>query len=760
MHQTEQEISFHEEVLHHLPEAVIWTRPVYDIHSAIIDFEIVFTNSCAERSFQSPGFSRGRLLVKDGLPSKETSKESFQHFLRAFQTGNEERFSFHNAHKSADYEAVLRKCRNGILCFMQDHKQQIIAEQKAEAQSELLSGIIQHAPVGIVVYEAVRDNSNAIQDFRCKAFNERINHLTGITDEQRRNLTLKQLLEGTGIEQNFERYRTTVETGEPFHFETFFGRTQKWLLFNGVKLGDGFVSIITDTTEKKQQQEAIQHQSDHLNSILNASMNAIVTMKAIRDENNNIIDLRYMQVNRAFLQIVGKTEQEVIGNTLCALFPYTRLFGILDNYISVINTGMHQRMEVYYNGDGLDAWLDISITRLDEETAVGTFNDITQNKKAAIEINNQKTLLDNILKYSSSGISVTEFIRDDNGKIIDGRTILANEAAIRYTGLSRELYFTKTACEIDPNILHSPLFKLTLNTMETGEPFHIQYLIEPTQRWLELSVSKMDDNHTINVFTDITASKELQLHQEKLLEELKRSNTNLEEFAYAASHDLKEPLRKIHTFSDRLKGSLGTRLTEEESRLFNRMESATNRMRHLVDDLLEFAQVSIRPHETEAVDLNEKVQAVLLDLDVLIEEKKAIITTGTLPTVKGHRRQLQQLFQNLIGNALKYAKNNEAPRISIKATIVSGKELGNNVTADDLQKQFHAISVADNGIGFEQEYAERIFQMFQRLHGKAEYAGTGVGLSIAQKVAQNHGGYIKAEGIPGIGATFTVYLPI
>jgi PAS domain S-box-containing protein len=230
--------------------------------------------------------------------------------------------------------------------------------------------------------------------------------------------------------------------------------------------------------------------------------------------------------------------------------------------------------------------------------------------------------------------------------------------------------------------------------------------------------------------------------------ELQRSNQNLEEFAYAASHDLKEPVRKIHVFTSQLKELLSKHLKENEARSFSRIENATNRMGSLIDDLLLYSHVSQRPHETELVDVNEQLQRVLEDLELDIEEKKALISIEKLPVVKGYRRQLQQLFQNLISNALKYSKAGERPEIKITASVITE----NNQT-------YNIIAVEDKGIGFDPEYAVKIFQMFTRLHRKSEYSGTGVGLSIAKKVMENHNGFIRVESVPGKGSTFRAYLP-
>lgn len=182
-------------------------------------------------------------------------------------------------------------------------------------------------------------------------------------------------------------------------------------------------------------------------------------------------------------------------------------------------------------------------------------------------------------------------------------------------------------------------------------------------------------------------------------------------------------------------------------------------MMALIDDLMLYSQISLRPIEMEELDLNDTVAKVLEDLEVDIQQKKAAIKIESLPIVRGYKVQLVQLFQNLIGNALKYHQDNISPVIEISSYMVSGKQIP-GANAAELKKKFFCIEVKDNGIGFEQEHSERIFQMFQRLHGISEYRGTGVGLAIARKVADNHLGRITAESEPGKGSLFRLYLPV
>jgi light-regulated signal transduction histidine kinase (bacteriophytochrome) len=183
-------------------------------------------------------------------------------------------------------------------------------------------------------------------------------------------------------------------------------------------------------------------------------------------------------------------------------------------------------------------------------------------------------------------------------------------------------------------------------------------------------------------------------------------------------------------------------------------------MELLVEDLLTYSHVSQKIMETEEIDLNDKIKKVREDLEVAIQEAGATFIVGHLPTVRGHRRQLQQLFHNLISNSIKYRKHDVAPEIKIISSEITGQQSGFDVSEEQKLKHYYLIEVSDNGLGFEQQYAEKIFQMFQRLHGKSEFSGTGVGLAIARKVVENHQGYIAAESEPGVGSTFKILLPV
>ncbi|MEO7210790.1 MAG: PAS domain-containing protein, partial [Chitinophagaceae bacterium] len=242
--------------------------------------------------------------------------------------------------------------------------------------------------------------------------------------------------------------------------------------------------------------------------------------------------------------------------------------------------------------------------------------------------------------------------------------------------------------------------------------------------------------------------------QEKNLE-LELSNAELKSFSYIASHDLKEPLRKIQAFSKLI---IDTETFSDKTQdYFNRIISSGERMQNLIDSLLDFSRTNTTGLIFESCDLNSIVEESKCDLNQTIIEKQATVEYKNLPIINGVRIQLLQLFTNLIENAVKYSRPEIKPYIRITSSYIHGNEIAGH--AINQQHGYHAIKIADNGIGFDMQYSTKIFELFQRLHGKNEYSGTGIGLAIVKKIVTNHYGFIITEGIPNIGSTFTIYLP-
>ncbi|MES2681448.1 MAG: ATP-binding protein [Bacteroidota bacterium] len=259
------------------------------------------------------------------------------------------------------------------------------------------------------------------------------------------------------------------------------------------------------------------------------------------------------------------------------------------------------------------------------------------------------------------------------------------------------------------------------------------------------------------VIKDITESYYYKRALEQKILQLDKSNRNLQEFVYVASHDLQEPLRKISTFTERLNTKFDSVLGQEGNMFLKRILSATASMQTLLEDLLSFSRLSFDEKKFEKVTVDKCVESVIADLEVKIEETKTVIRYDRFAEIEAYPSQLKQLFNNLIGNAIKFRKPDVACVITIANHPVDAQDYLDLALTKGVN--YVKITVTDNGIGFEEEFSEKIFMIFQRLNGKAEYAGSGVGLAICKKIIDNHHGVIFANSAPDQGATFTILLP-
>jgi PAS domain S-box-containing protein len=292
------------------------------------------------------------------------------------------------------------------------------------------------------------------------------------------------------------------------------------------------------------------------------------------------------------------------------------------------------------------------------------------------------------------------------------------------------------------------------------------------KRWMVASKVPWRDRRgqivgTVGITRDIHELKQtqevLRQSEERLrlfTARLEHSNRELQDFAYVASHDLQEPLRKIVVFGDRLKEKLDTMpaMDPEARDYLERMQKAASRMQTLISDLLNFSRVTTKAQPFAPVDLKTLASEVVADLEGRIEQVKGRVEIGPLPTIEAEALQMRQLLQNLIGNALKFHRPEESPVVTVEARIFSGRLPQS--AADTPDEPLCELTVSDNGIGFDEKYLDRIFNVFQRLHARGLYDGTGMGLAIARKIVLYHGGDITAQSKPGHGARFKVVLPV
>ncbi|MBR9859174.1 hypothetical protein GYB22_00185 [bacterium] len=297
-----------------------------------------------------------------------------------------------------------------------------------------------------------------------------------------------------------------------------------------------------------------------------------------------------------------------------------------------------------------------------------------------------------------------------------------------------------------------------LITTKYGQVKHIRiftFKVESAEAWLLADISedrRMMAESQMEVENLNSALVEIKRLKRKLASEnkkLKKSNEELENFAYIASHDLKEPLRKIVAFSSRLNDKLNDSEDEKIRFYIERMQSASNRMQILIDDLLKYSRVSTKALDPEVIDMNALLHVIIDRLEQSIEESHAEIKYEELPTIYGNESLISSVVQNIIHNAMKFAKNDEHPIIEIS----SRKE-------QTPKRKYNVISIKDHGIGIEDRHQKRIFEIFERLHSREDYSGTGIGLAVCQKIMEKHNGKIKLNSKLGEGSTFDLYFPI
>lgn len=333
---------------------------------------------------------------------------------------------------------------------------------------------------------------------------------------------------------------------------------------------------------------------------------------------------------------------------------------------------------------------------------------------------------------------------------------------------------------------HIPIIFITANNYGDENMYKgyqagaVDYIYKPINpEVLRAKVSVLIDLYRKNIqlisqekkLVAINKSLELEIQERKASEEkvkqlnrqlleniasLESANKDLDRFAFMASHDLQEPLRKIRTFSDRLFVKYRESLDDDGKANLIRIQKAAERMQNLITDILTFSKISSEKVEFIDIDLTKIVTEVITDMDEEVRLKSAKIEVSNLPILKVNPGLIKPLFQNLIGNALKYCKKDTVPTVSIKADI----GLKTLTKGSDLSRNYCRIFVEDNGIGFDQRYAEEIFGMFKRLHRNSEFEGTGIGLALCKKIVEQHNGYISARSKPGEGSTFIISLPV
>ncbi len=722
----------------------------------IENFRISYQNEASKNNRALGVIPQVGWLMTDWYPNTKTTGH-FSKYVDVVETGVPYSAEQYYPLYDQSFHVAVSKSGDGIIMSYYSITEKQIAIRQAQQQAQLLQQIMNSSHDFIMLWEPIRDSYGEVVDFKAVQYSQAVINAGLFSADDFNNYTLTQL--SPESVHFIPMYSQVLKTGEPFRMEQPFrkGDLRLWLDLSVTRLNDGALSIFKDITERKRATLRIQSNNNLLENILDSSENAILVANSIRDQTGTIVDFMITKANRVaqkyLFQLFGC---DVVGMTLMTLSGGK--LDLFSDFVKVAETGTPVIFDQRYYPT-IEKWFKVSAHRL-ENGIVINYVDVTAIHSSLLDAQSQTELVEGVLNGSINGIFAMEPVHDANGQVEDFRIVLANAGATRIIGLSSEKLAGSSLFSLFPEMSEIGFFDIYNNAIQTDGSYRTELAfpgVDGKQFWYDVSLTQVNDHRVILSFVNITDRVLLRQRQENLLEELRHSNLYLEQFAYVASHDLQEPARKIQSFGEILVRQYGPLLPKHGVDIINRMRSAGNRMQDLIEGLLSYSRYSTQKEAHKTVVLDQVLHNVMQDLEGVIEQKGALVQIRKLPVVRGNAVQLRQLFQNLLSNALKFNIEDTFPVIKVEAGPATEEEIGATVKAID--KKWVAIRVIDNGIGFDDTYRDRVFELFVRLHGRSQFVGSGLGLAICKKVSELHGGGITVKSSIGEGATFTVVLP-
>lgn len=532
----------------------------------------------------------------------------------------------------------------------------------------------------------------------------------------------------------------------------------------------GFISIYKQKGEIQEvnnqvfnQNKKLQETEEFLKGVYKSSNNVISHFEPIMDGEKNIVDFQFKYTSDAIEKVTGEEQDDIIGGSLLQLYPMVVENGLFEIMKECFLSGENQEHESVYTFENQTKYIHNTIVK----SANGITNtawDTTKVKEAEKvlqKLNEDLSLQNTIFKEAENVAGVGSFIW-----YLDDGSATVSDNFYRILGVKPNSFdvtfdaYKEYVHADDISIFES----LGTNTEDSGKSTVFTYRVFTKNkgiRYLDLKGRNLEiDNRPVSVgiVQDITSRIEKDRELIESYEKLKQSNEELESFNRVASHDLQEPLRKIQMFISRIEDDEEGKTPNAGSAYFNKIKAATFRMRELIQNLLSYSRIDKINSKFEQIELNDTIEKVEDELSQLIKDTKTEISYSGLPLLYGIPFKIEQLFTNLISNSIKYRNKDIAPQVHIVSEKLRSDTIAENFVKN--AEYYYKISLRDNGIGFDPEFASNIFEVFQRLHSKNEYSGTGIGLSICKKIVEKHNGYIHAISKKGEGATFIIYLPV
>ena len=517
--------------------------------------------------------------------------------------------------------------------------------------------------------------------------------------------------------------------------------------------------------------QRIKASQEFLQSILRNTNNIVNYYEPVFDDSGNVTDFRIVFANECNRTYLGLDPEQIEGQLISKVFNFLNLNGELNQLIRCYTDQEVVYLDRQLVVEGKKMWFKSTIvphangilvtgtntTRAKEdEEKLRDLNEKLRNQNE--DLLRAEAFLEGVLRSTKNLIMSFEPLWDGMNTIVDFKLLYINTAVPGIVNTEVSGLVGRKVSEISPMIFDSQIFKhmVACYTDDKLVDFETTYTRQGIDYWLQGTAIKWHQVITLNL-VDISKLILAEQNLKKRNLQLKRSNEELESFNRVASHDLQEPLRKIQMFLSRFFETDQDQLSKKGKEYLAKVNKAAERMQSLIVNLLAYSRIDNTNDNFEDVDLNHILNKVLEDLALSVRETGARIRKDQLPVIRGVPFQMEQLFLNLLSNALKYSKPQTQPKIEIRVEEVHRSHISEDFIKSS--RNYYRITVKDNGIGFDPENAAKIFEVFQRLHQKTEFTGTGIGLAICKKIAENHLGHIHATAELGKGSTFIMYFP-
>jgi len=661
-----------------------------------------------------------------------------------------------------------------VFSFLYINKERKLTQQS----SAFVQNVLKSSPNVVSHFEPVLNENKELIDFKFLFASEQIEKVTGDSQTNIIGTRLKDSFPMAAKNGLFDLMKICLQTGEmQTHLGEYnFDGKKVWLTNTVNKLGNGVTNTARDTTSEKETEgklralnERLEEQNlllldgrAFLNNILKSTSNVVMNLASVRDEHNKIIDFEILFINDAINPVTGDTPNEIKNQKASKIFPAIFNSGVFEKLVICIEEEKQMVYETSYVKNEHTLWFRATAIKLNDGVTVTT-TEITEEKKKAerqIRLNEELQIQNSILSEAESLAKVGSYLW--NTKSHDSQLSDNFYRLLECEPKEFKASFENFKTFVHPDDLEE-YGKRAEKSLRTGEmKTHTYRVITKTGKTRHLRTNGHIENRDgkkmmVGVVQDITEEIKSEQKLKNKNEELQRSNAELESFNRVASHDLQEPVRKIQLFISSISDDELEKFSGKGRIYLEKINKSANRMQTLIKYLLSYSRLNRSKEDFVNVDLNETLNKVLEDLEERITETHIEITVDKLPTIKAITFQMEQLLNNLVSNAVKYRSTTEAPKIVIDCIKVLQAKIPANF--EKKPRSYYRLSVMDNGIGFDQENSEKIFGLFERLHQKEEYSGTGIGLAICKKIVDNHKGHIVADSEKGKGSTFCVYLP-